>query len=196
MKKTIFTLALGLAVVLSAFTVLRKELTVDTAASKLAWVGKKVTGQHNGTVKIKSGGLEVDGDKITGGSFVIDMTSIDVEDLSGEMKGKLMGHLRSDDFFSVDKYPTATFTITSVDKSDATNATHFIAGDLTIKGKTNKVTFPATVNMVGNKVNATAKFDLDRTKWDIRYGSGSFFDGLGDKMIYDDFEIDLMLSTK
>ncbi|GAB3332998.1 YceI family protein [Marivirga atlantica] len=196
MKKTLLTIGLALAVVLSAFTIVRKELAVDTAASRIAWVGEKVTGQHNGTVKIKSGGLEVDGDQITGGSFVIDMTTIDVEDLSGDMKGKLMGHLRSDDFFSVEKHPTATFTITSVDKSEATDATHFISGDLTIKGKTNKVTFPATVSMVGGKVNATANFDLDRTKWDIRYGSGSFFDGLGDKMIYDDFKVDLLLSTK
>jgi len=196
MKKLIFTSALALAVLFTAFNTARKELTVDTSASKIEWVGEKVTGEHNGIVKIKSGGLMVDGDQITGGNFLIDMTTIDVQDLSGDSKGKLMGHLRSDDFFSVEKHPTAKFIITSVNKSDQEGATHFIAGDLTIKGKTNKITFPAVVNMVGSKVNATAQFDLDRTKWDIRYGSGSFFDGLGDKMIYDDFKIDLMLSAK
>ena len=196
MRKSIFTIGLSIAVLLSAFTVIKKELAIDTDASKIEWVGEKVTGEHNGVVKIKSGGLEVEGDQITGGNFVIDMTTIDVQDLSGDTKGKLMGHLRSDDFFSVEKHPTATFKITSVNESKQEGATHFIAGDLTIKGKTNKITFPATVSMVGSKINATAKFDLDRTKWDIRYGSGSFFDGLGDKMIYDDFKIDLLLSTK
>ncbi|MFQ3213317.1 MAG: polyisoprenoid-binding protein YceI [Marivirga sp.] len=189
-------MGLSLVVVLSAFTLLRKEVAIDTNESSIAWVGQKVTGEHNGTVKIKSGALMVEGANITGGNFVIDMASINVLDLEGDMKGKLMGHLKSDDFFSVEKFPTASFKITSVSESEQEGATHYIAGDLTIKGITNKITFPAVVSMVGSKVNAKAKFDLDRTKWNVKYGSGSFFDGLGDKMIYDDFKIELTLSSK
>ncbi|MFT6036091.1 MAG: polyisoprenoid-binding protein YceI [Marivirga sp.] len=196
MKKNILTIGLSLVVVLSAFTLLRKEVAIDTNESSIAWVGQKVTGEHNGTVKIKSGALMVEGANITGGNFVIDMASINVLDLEGDMKGKLMGHLKSDDFFSVEKFPTASFKITSVSESEQEGATHYIAGDLTIKGITNKITFPAVVSMVGSKVNAKAKFDLDRTKWNVKYGSGSFFDGLGDKMIYDDFKIELTLSSK
>lgn len=189
-------MAILLATAAAAFTAARKEVQIDTNASSINWVGQKVTGQHDGAVKIKSGKLLMEGDEITGGSFVIDMTSIDVQDLEGGMRDKLMGHLKSKDFFNVEEYPTANFNITSVSKSDNSDATHFISGDLTIKGITNKITFPAVVSTVGTKVNAKANFELDRTKWDIKYRSGSFFDGLGDKLIYDDFIIDLIISTK
>ncbi|SMG45807.1 Polyisoprenoid-binding protein YceI [Marivirga sericea] len=195
MKTKILSIGLAALIMTAAFTVLQKEVKVDTNSSQIAWVGKKVTGQHNGIVNIKEGALEMEEGQVTGGFFVIDMTTIDVLDLEGEYKGKLMGHLRSDDFFSVEKYPTAKFTITSIDKSEATDATHFIAGDLTIKGITNKITFPATVTIKDGKANAKASFALDRTKWEVRYGSGSFFDGLGDKMIYDDFELSVNLSS-
>ena len=188
-------MAMAALIMAAAFTVLQKEVKVDTKTSEIAWIGKKVTGQHNGTVQIKEGALEMEGEEVTGGSFLIDMTTIDVLDLEGEYKGKLMRHLRSDDFFSVDKHPTAKFTITSIDKSEATDATHFIAGDLTIKGITNKITFPANITVNNGKANAKASFALDRTKWEVRYGSGSFFDGLGDKMIYDDFELAINLSS-
>lgn len=195
MKTKILSIALVAVFLTAAFTILNKEVKVDTKSSQIAWVGKKVTGQHNGTVNIKDGALEMENGQVTGGSFTIDMTTINVLDLEGEYKGKLMGHLKSDDFFSVEKFPNAKFTITSINKSEATDASHFIAGDLSIKGITNKITFPATIKIVDGKANATASFALDRTKWDIRYGSGSFFDGLGDKMIYDDFELSINLSS-
>ncbi|MGJ3233854.1 YceI family protein [Marivirga sp.] len=195
MKTKILSIGLAVLIITAAFTFLQKEVKVDTNSSQIAWVGKKVTGQHNGTVDIKEGALEMEDGQVMGGSFVIDMTTIDVLDLEGEYKGKLMGHLRSDDFFSVEKYPTAKFVITSIDKSEATDATHFVAGDLTIKGITNKITFPANVTIENGKANAKASFALDRTKWEVRYGSGSFFDGLGDKMIYDDFELTVNLSS-
>lgn len=195
MKTKVLSIGMAVLLITAAFTFLQKEVKVDTNSSQIAWVGKKVTGQHNGTVNIKDGALEMENGEVTGGSFLIDMTTIDVLDLEGEYKGKLMGHLRSDDFFSVEKYPTAEFVITSIDKSEATDATHFVAGDLTIKGITNKVTFPANVTVKDGKANAKASFALDRTKWQIRYGSGSFFDGLGDKMIYDDFELTVNLSS-
>ncbi|MBK6265293.1 YceI family protein [Marivirga sp. S37H4] len=195
MKSKILSIALAALVVAAAFTFVGKEVKVDTKTSEIAWVGKKVTGQHNGTVAIKGGALEVENGVIKGGEFTIDMTTINVLDLEGEYKGKLEGHLRSDDFFSVEKHPTATFKITSVNESEQKDATHFISGDLTIKGITNKITFPANVTLNGDKVNAKATFALDRTKWNVRYGSGSFFDGLGDKMIYDDFELSVNLSS-
>ncbi len=195
MKTRILSIGLAALFITAAFTFLQKEVKVDTNSSQIAWVGKKVTGQHNGTVNIKEGALEMEDGQVTGGSFVIDMTTIDVLDLEGEYKGKLMGHLRSDDFFSVEKFPTAKFVITSIDKSEATDATHFVAGDLTIKGITNKITFPANVTVKNGKANAKASFPLDRTKWQVKYGSGSFFDGLGDKMIYDDFELTVNLSS-
>jgi polyisoprenoid-binding protein YceI len=195
MKTKILSIAIVALVVTAAFTILQKEVKVDTKSSQIEWVGKKVTGQHNGIVNIKEGALEMEEGQVTGGSFVIDMTTIDVLDLEGEYKGKLMGHLRSDDFFSVEKHPSAKFTITSINKSEATDASHFIAGELTIKGITNKITFPAMVTVKDGKANAKASFALDRTKWEIRYGSGSFFDGLGDKMIYDDFELTVNLSS-
>lgn len=195
MKTKILSIGLAAIIMAAAFTVLQKEVKVDTNSSQIAWVGKKVTGQHNGTVDIKEGALEMEDGQVVGGSFDIDMTTVNVLDLEGEYKDKLMGHLRSDDFFSVDKYPTAKFTITSIEESEATDATHFVAGDLTIKGITNKITFPATVTITDGKANAKASFALDRTKWDVKYGSGSFFDGMGDKMIYDDFELTVNLSS-
>ncbi len=162
--------------------------TVNPAKSEFVWVGKKVTGQHDGKVKIKSGSIQMDGNKITGGRFVMDMRSITVEDIKDpESNGKLLGHLKSEDFFGVDKHPEATFVIkeaTPLNKNQTT-----ITGDLTIKGKTHTVSFPATV--MDNR--AKAEFEVDRTKWDIRYGSGSFFDDLGDKAIYDDFTVKLDL---
>jgi polyisoprenoid-binding protein YceI len=196
MRKNLLLSAVAVVSVFFAFTAARKEVKIDTANSKIEWVGKKVTGRHNGTVMIKEGALLTEGGKLTGGEFIIDMTSIKVLDLEGEYNAKLKGHLMSDDFFSVEKNPTAKFVITSVNESTETDATHFISGDLTIKGITNKITFPATVSQKGDKVTANASFAIDRTKWNVRYGSGSFFDGLGDNMIYDDFELTVSLASK
>ncbi|MEH0154128.1 YceI family protein [Limibacter armeniacum] len=164
--------------------------TVSTQKSTLKWVGKKVTGEHSGTIQLKSGALEVKNGKLTGGSFEIDMNSIICEDLEDEgYNAKLIGHLKSDDFFSVDKFPVAKFDIK---KAKAQGGGKYqITGDLTIKGIKNEITFPAEVNVEGNTVEANADIKVDRTKWNIRYGSGSFFDNLGDKTIDDNFELSL-----
>ena len=151
--------------------------------SMVTWKGYKVTGSHEGTIEMKSGHLTFDNGQLTGGEFVIDMTSIVNTDLSGEYKEKLEGHLRSDDFFSVEKHPTAEMVIRKV-KSSAKNA-YEVTGDLTIKGITNPITFDLSV--YGSK--ATANLKVDRTKYDIKYGSASFFDDLADKAIYDEFEL-------
>lgn len=186
MKKTIKNLAI---IALVAFTTLsfttttvdKKEIKKDK--SKVVWKGYKVTGSHEGLIDIKSGFLTFNADKLVGGEFVIDMTTISSTDLQGEYKGKLDGHLKSDDFFGVANHPTATLVFKKVSASGK-NAYH-VTGDLTIKGKTNPITF--TISIYGNK--ATASLKVDRAKYDVRYGSTSFFDGLKDKAIYDEFDL-------
>ncbi len=163
---------------------------VEAGKSKVEWLAKKVTGQHNGTVALTSGNLVVSGDKITGGSFTVDMTSIVCLDLTGEWNGKLVGHLKSDDFFSVENNPSSKFEITKVVES-AGNTT--IEGNLTIKGITKPISFPASVSKKGNIIVAIATIKIDRTKYDIKYGSKSFIEGIGDKAIDDDFELKVNL---
>lgn len=175
-----------LALGLMSFTNL-KEIKVDAEKSNVTWKGYKVTGEHEGTISIKSGTILMDGDKLTGGTFVIDMTTINTTDLSGDSKGKLDGHLKSGDFFGVEKNPTATLVIT---KAEGSGNTYTVTGDLTIKGITNPVTFPMSIN--GNTAKADVK--IDRTKYDIKYGSASFFDNLKDKAIYDEFDLNVNLT--
>lgn len=160
---------------------------VDLKKSVINWHAAKVTGEHEGTVKLLSASLEMENGLLTGGEFVADMSTINVTDLQGEYAQKLEGHLKSDDFFGVAKHPTASFKTTSVKKLD--DGQYEVTGDLTIKGITHPITFQAQVK--NNK--ATAKLEVDRTKYDIKYGSGSFFDGLGDKMIYDNFDLNIEL---
>ena len=164
---------------------------VDVNKSALSWTGYKVLGKHYGPIQLASGMLEFAGSTLKGGDFVIDMTSIDCEDLSGGSKDKLVGHLKSDDFFGVDNHPKAMFKIKNAKKTG--NSTYDITGDLTIKGITHSVTFPATVEVTGNMTKASADIKVDRTKYDIKYRSGSFFDGLGDKAINNEFDMKVNL---
>lgn len=165
---------------------------VDSKESKLNWTGKKVTGQHEGTINVADGKLEVDNNVLKSGSFSLDTRSILVTDLKDAgSNAKLLGHLKSEDFFSVEKFPAASFVTTSVvSKGDGS---YEVTGNLTIKGITNLVTFPATVTVAGNKLTAKAAIKVDRTKYNIKYGSKSFFEGIGDKAIYDDFDLDVTL---
>jgi len=173
---------------------------VQPQLSTLGWLAKKVTGQHNGSVQFKEGSVLVDGNQITGGTFVVDMKSIKVEDLTDAgYNAKLVGHLNSDDFFSVDKNPTATFVITKVAPikgaaADANNAT--ITGNLTIKGITKPVTFPAKVGVKDGVAAASGTATIDRTQFDIRYGSKSFFESIGDKAIDNDFALSFNVIAK
>jgi polyisoprenoid-binding protein YceI len=167
-------------------------LRVDTAASSIAWTGYKVTGQHAGVVKVKSGSIAMDHGTLVGGTFEIDMTSMTCTDLQGEMAGKLVGHLSSPDFFGTEKYPSAKFEITRAIATD-TKGNYKVIGKLTIKETTKEVKFNANVSADGGKTIATGKIVVDRSDFDIRYGSGSFFDGLGDKTIYDDFDLNVRL---
>lgn len=161
---------------------------IDVSKSNIHWVGKKVTGQHEGDINFKEGTLLFQDGKLTKGKFTVDMTSIAVTDLkAGEGKEKLEGHLKADDFFGTDKYTTATLNFTKV--TPKANGVYAVTGNMKIKEKTNPVTFDLTVK--GN--TATAKVTIDRTKYDIKYGSGSFFDNLGDKAINDNFDLTVSL---
>jgi len=170
---------------------------LDLNNSKLFWLAKKVTGQHNGTVNIISGDLLVNKNTITGGKFEIDLSSITVSDLTDqEMNVKLTKHLKSVDFFNVDSFPTATFVITSI-KADSNNHNRFVInGNLTIKSITNNISFPVDVITGDDMINAKATIRIDRTLWNIRYKSNKFFPNLGDKMIYDEFEVSIDILAK
>jgi polyisoprenoid-binding protein YceI len=185
--KNLKSIALALVVVLSTVSVTAQTKKVDASASTVKWVGKKVTGQHEGTVNVKDGALVVAGKKLTGGTFTVDMTSLTSTDLSGEYLGKLNGHLKSEDFFGTEKFPTSTLVFKTIGAK--AKDVYTVTADLTIKGKTNPVTFDIAV--IGN--TASTKFKVDRTKYDIKYGSGSFFDNLGDKAISDDFDLAVAL---
>ena len=185
-KMTKMGLAVILALGLMSFSAL-KTVDIKIDESVVKWKGYKVTGEHEGTITLKSGALDFNGEALTGGMFVMDMTSINTTDLDGEAKGKLDGHLKSADFFGVENHPTASFKIT---KASGNGGKYNVTGDLTIKGITHPVSFEMTVNKAG----AVANLKVDRTKYDIKYGSASFFDNLKDRAIYDEF--DLMVNLK
>lgn len=188
--KTI-SLVLAFVLLVSTQSVFSQQVKVDPEKSKVKWTGSKIGGSHNGEIRLKSGEMEIKGDQIVKGNFVMDMSTITNTDL--EDKGsnqKLVGHLKSDDFFGVEKYPTSTLVIKNSTKF--TNNKAKVTGDLTIKGKTQEVTFD--VNRV-NKNTYTSKIEVDRSKYDVRYGSKSFFDNLGNKAIDDNFTLDVTLVT-
>ncbi|MGB3587559.1 MAG: YceI family protein [Tunicatimonas sp.] len=187
------------------------DYAVNTSESQLMWVGFKPTGRHNGTIGIQDGSISVMNGDVVGGKFTIDMNQINVEDLEGEYKDKLTNHLRSDDFFSVEEHPIATFEITSVesyssevaandsddkmklvvndeevDEYSIESPTHTISGNLMIRGETLNVTFPANVNINNGQVTAKAKFNIDRTKWGVNFREENGYEARAkDELIYD-----------
>lgn len=166
--------------------------SIDTKATTATWLAKKVTGQHNGALSVSKGTIVSDGKTITGGSFEFDMNSITCTDLTDkEWNGKLIGHLKSDDFFSIEKNPTAKFELTKATLKSGND--YDVTGKLTIKGITNEITFPAMIKMDAKTFVTVAKIMVNRTKYDIKYGSASFFEGIGDKAINDEFELNVNL---
>lgn len=161
---------------------------IDISKSSIHWIGKKITGEHEGSIKFKEGYLVFKDKKLAGGSFTVDMTTLSNDDQTGNSKQKLEGHLKSEDFFNTANYTTSTLVFKSI--ASKGNNTYLITGDLTIKGNTNSIQFDLV--FVG-KNKATATLIVNRTKYDIKYGSGSYFDDLGDKTIYDDFELNVVL---
>ncbi len=187
MKKTKI-LIIAVALLTSGIMADAQNLKLDTKKSNIQWTGKKVLGFHTGAINLQSGNLKQAGKSFVGGEFVVDMNSITCSDLTDPgTNANLVGHLKSDDFFGVEKHPTAKFVLKS-GNSKGTNQYEF-SGDLTIKG----ITHPAKINaelLPDDKgVVFSGKLVVDRSKYDIRYGSGSFFQNLGDNMIYDEFEL-------
>lgn len=184
-KNSKIAMLIVLALSFMSYTTLT-EKSVKVDESSVTWKGYKVGGEHSGTIDLKSGSLSFDGETLTGGSFVIDMTTINTTDLKGDYKGKLDGHLKSDDFFGVEEYPTATLDIISATKKDGK---YNIKANITIKGITEAISFPMTVK----DDTATASLKIDRTKHNITYKSPSLLETLKDKAIYDDFDLDVIL---
>lgn len=186
--KTLLTSLLGIFLFLNSNA--QQKFTADIDKTKLEWLGEKVTGEHKGTVKLKSGLLTWTDNKITGGEFLIDMTSIeDVED-----NQKLEGHLRSDDFFGTEKFPEAKLVITESTPFEKGTAT--LKGHLTIKENTHPVEFKAARQEKEDGIWFYTNIPIDRTKYNIRYGSGTFFENLGDRTIYDEFKLKVALMVK
>ncbi len=169
-----------------------ETLKVNTSESTLKWHAKKVTGEHYGVVAFENGEILVEGNTLAGGTVTVNMTTLDATDLQGEYHDKLVGHLKSDDFFSTEKHKTATLkikTATAIKGAKPGTNNYNIVADLTIKGITKEVKFPAMVVITKGKVIANADFNVDRTQYDIRYGSKTFFESIGDKAIDNDFNL-------
>lgn len=186
MKKTVLSIVLATVFSLNATAttpVDGEKKEVNTETSSVTWKGYKFAGSHNGTIALQSGLLMFDDNKLTGGEFVVDMTSIAVTDLeAGKGKEKLEGHLNADDFFGTANHATSKLVFTDV-KATGKNS-YEVTGDLTIKGITKPVTFD--VSVYGSKATATMK--IDRTNYDIKYGS-TLFGAAADKAIYDEFDL-------
>lgn len=180
-------ISLVLLALLTCLTLTAQAKKINLKESSITWTGKKVTGEHSGSLSFKEGMLIFKGKKLTGGSFIADMTTLSNTDQTGDGKKKLEGHLKSADFFNTDEFKTAKLVFKSI--GEKSPGVYSITADLTIKGKTNPVKFDMTVK--GNK--ATTEFSVDRTKFGIQYGSGSFFSDLGDRTIYDEFDVKVNL---
>ncbi|NRT16390.1 polyisoprenoid-binding protein YceI [Flavobacterium sp. 28A] len=185
--KNLKSIALALVLVFATATVSAQTKKVDAAKSTINWLAKKVTGEHSGTVNLKDGALVFKGDKLVGGTFTTDMTSLTATDLTGEYLAKLNGHLKSEDFFGTEKFPTSVLVFKKI--GTKSKGVYAVVADLTIKGITKSVSFDMTVN--GN--TATTKFMVDRTQYDIKYNSASIFSSIGDKAISDEFELAVAL---
>jgi len=163
---------------------------IETAQSQITWTGREVsTSSHYGTLDFVSGNFEISNGSIVNGEFIVDMTSINNQDMEGDSKARLEGHLKSDDFFSVESYPTAAISINSSEL--ISDGKWNVSADLSIKGFTHPVNF----EMISSEDGWSANLVFDRSKYDVRFRSGSFFENLGDKLIYDDIELSINLTT-
>jgi polyisoprenoid-binding protein YceI len=188
MKRTLLLLTLAGLFIVNVGA--QNKLAADTTKTTLFWLGEKVTGQHTGTIKLQSGWINLQDNKITSGEFNIDMNSLK----ETENNKMLMGHLKSDDFFGVARFPIAKLVLTGSTPFDKGSAV--VSGTLTIKDITNPIEFKATTQKKDDGIWFFANISVDRTKYNIRYGSGSFFDNLGDKTIYDEFKLKVNLLVK
>jgi len=183
---------------LSSTTMTNDTLIVDLENSKIDWIGRKVTGEHSGTLNLSDGFIIWNGKAITGGKITFDMTSIKTTDIeSPEWKQKLDDHLKNEDFFHTDSFPHATLEIKGQTAIMDENKTirEGIVANLTIRGITHEITFPFILTQYNNIISGKGSVDIDRTLYNIRYKSGKFFDDLGDRLIYDDFTVQFNVQT-
>ena len=174
-------------------------LQVDLENSQIKWIGRKVTGEHAGTLNLSEGWVVMEKNTVLGGKFVFDMasiTNIDIE--SPEWKQKLEDHLKTEDFFHTDSFPHAILEIKGrqLVVIDNSNKSEQILAELTIKGITHEIKFPYDLTKSQNNLTAEGSLDIDRTLYNIQYNSGKFFEDLGDKLIYDDFTVEFRVQTK
>lgn len=176
------------------------EYKVDTTASTIEWQGSKPTGNHTGTIAVKQGTFMATDSTIQSGTFVIDMKSIEVTDLEGEEKSNLEAHLmgtvegKEGDFFNVQEFPEATFEVTGITEEEGAT---MLQGNLTMKEVTKNITFPVTISKDNDTYTISSEdFSIDRTKWNVNYGSKSVFEGLGDQFINDDIQLTINLKAK
>jgi polyisoprenoid-binding protein YceI len=168
----------------------KKKFKIIAAQSNIDWIGRKVTGSHNGTINIKDGTLVLADGRLVAGKFVVDTSSIKILDITDPAtNAQFAGHLASDDFFASQQYPEALFVITSAEP--AGNNTYTINGDLTIKGITHPAVFNALLNTSDSTLVASGKINVDRTTYDMKFRSGNYFQNLGDNLIYNNFELEV-----
>ena len=173
----------------------QKKHAADPTATQITWTGKKLGKEHVGTIGLKEGYITIEKNAITGGEFLVDMTTIKNTDLKDEkMNGMLIGHLKSDDFFGVEKYPASKLVLTGGSKF--INGTATVKGVMTIKQASHPVEFTVKESTAGGVKTYTAVITVDRSLYDVRYGSGKFFTDLGDKAISDEFTLEVTLVAK
>tara|TARA_Y100001934_G_C12329071_1_gene764104 strand:- start:1047 stop:1643 length:597 start_codon:yes stop_codon:yes gene_type:complete len=198
MRFNILTYALSFALTLGltfAPNAQGKTFSIDTQKSQIKWTGKKITEKHYGKIKVKTGDVIIDESGLTGGKIVIDMTSITCDDIKRPKSNKkFIKHLKNDDFFKTDKFPESSLNIKTATKSS--EGKYNISADMTILDQTHPIQFTLSVTPNGNGYQAKGMVVIDRTKWGIRYGSGTFFDNLGNRAILDDFDIEFELHTR
>lgn len=171
------------------------KFEIESAKSQIDWTGRKITGAHNGTIGIKEGNFILNDEKIIGGKVVINTAAIKILDITdAATNAQFAGHLASDDFFSIEKFPTATFDITSTKQLQ--DDSYYLEGNLTIKDITHPTGFEAQIETAGDEFSLTGKLVIDRTKYDIKFRSGDFFKDLGDTLIYNDFDLGFTIIAK
>lgn len=169
---------------------------LNANSGTVKWLGEKVGGEHYGKVAIKSGSITMHDGALAAVDVTIDMTQITCDDIEDEKNNQyLIGHLKSDDFFGVEQFPTATFKSTKIEVVDKATGEYKVTGNLTIKGKSLSHTITVHAKEEAGKVKASAEFNIDRTQYDIKYKSKSFFEDLGDKFIYDEFKMTVDLTA-
>jgi len=171
-----------------------ETVPVNTQKSTIEWEGGSATTTHNGLISLKSGNLEISDGKLTGGTFEVDMTSITNLDVSEAYRGKLENHLKSEDFFDADAFPTAQLII--VKATEEKENLYRIIADFTVRDITKSIEFDATLTPSGNSYKASANFTFDRSEYEVKHRSGSFFMDLGDKLIYDEIKVAISVITQ